>query len=67
MATKRRFGIGDEVRQGHVRLIDVEGPAITIELLATGTAHASQSARHREVELVGKAPPAPKGRHKPLL
>jgi hypothetical protein len=36
MATKRRFGIGDEVNvKGIVRLIDVAGPGkITIELLA---------------------------------
>jgi hypothetical protein len=70
MATKRRFGIGDEVNvKGIVRLIDVAGPGtITIELLATGTAQRiTVREDNDEVELVGKAPPAPKGRQKPLL
>jgi len=72
-ASRRQNGalaLGDEVNvKGIVRLIDVAGPGtITIELLATGTAQRiTVREDNDEVELVGKAPPAPKGRQKPLL
>jgi hypothetical protein len=71
MATRKRpFDIGDEVcLKGTVRLLDVGGPgSVTVEIHATATAQRiTVSETSGGIELVGKAPPAPKGRQKPLL
>ena len=73
MATKRRFGIGDEVTlHGIVRLLDAAGPGtVTVEISATGQRMTVQElATGLDLVAKGKADAftkAPRGRQPRLI